>query len=80
MGSSNEPRVSPLSTLMDVNYFALTFGVAGGLDLAKRINARSGPLFAQVLIGADEPARALPPRDGQFVKNRFRAALGLAPF
>ncbi|MHA6615830.1 thiamine pyrophosphate-dependent enzyme [Pseudonocardia sp. DLS-67] len=49
-------------------------------QLAERIGARSGPAFAQVLISADEPARVLPPRDGVFVKNRFRAALGLPTF
>lgn len=49
-------------------------------SIAERVNARPGPLFAQVFISADEPARALPPRDGTYVKNRFRAALGLAPF
>jgi thiamine pyrophosphate-dependent acetolactate synthase large subunit-like protein len=49
-------------------------------DLVERIRARSGPAFAQVLISTDEPPRALPPRDGVFVKNRFRAALGLATF
>lgn len=48
--------------------------------LAERIGARSGPTFAQVLISADEPARTFPPRDGVFVKNRFRAALGLPTF
>lgn len=46
----------------------------------ERIEARSGPAFAQVLISADDPPRALPPRDGVFVKNRFRAALGLPTF
>lgn len=49
-------------------------------DLARRIEARSGTVFAQVFIDADEPPRALPPRDGAFIKNRFRAALGLQPF
>ena len=34
----------------------------------------------EVFIEADEPARALPPRDGPYIKNRLRAALGLAPF
>ncbi|MFC3216778.1 hypothetical protein [Comamonas sp. JC664] len=29
----------------------------------------------QALIHADEPPRALPPRDGPFIKNRFRSAL-----
>jgi thiamine pyrophosphate-dependent acetolactate synthase large subunit-like protein len=49
-------------------------------DVVERIGARSGPAFAQVLISTDEPPRVLPPRDGVFVKNRFRAALGLPTF
>jgi len=49
-------------------------------DTARRINARQGTVFVQVFIEADEPPRALPPRDGPFVKNRFRTALGLKPF
>ena len=57
-----------------------TGSLAASDDIARRINARSGTLFAQVLIEADEPPRALPPRDGAYVKNRFRAALGLMPF
>lgn len=48
--------------------------------VAQRINARQGVAFAQVLIGSDEPPRMLPPRDGVFVKNRFRAALGFSTF
>ncbi|HSW21800.1 MAG TPA: thiamine pyrophosphate-dependent enzyme [Burkholderiaceae bacterium] len=49
-------------------------------DIARRVNARQGTVFVQVFIEADEPPRALPPRDGPFIKNRFRAALGLKPF
>jgi thiamine pyrophosphate-dependent acetolactate synthase large subunit-like protein len=48
--------------------------------LAQQINARQGTGFVQVFINADEPPRALPPRDGPYIKNRFRAALGLQPF
>ena len=48
--------------------------------IARRIQARDGTVFAQVFIEANEPPRALPPRDGPFIKNRFRAALGLKPF
>ncbi|MBV7431658.1 MULTISPECIES: thiamine pyrophosphate-dependent enzyme [unclassified Acidovorax] len=48
--------------------------------VADRIKARSGTAFVQVFIEANEPPRSLPPRDGSFIKNRFRAALGLAPF
>lgn len=49
-------------------------------EVAQRINARAGTVFVQVFIEADELPRALPPRDGPYVKNRFRAALGLKPF
>lgn len=48
--------------------------------IAEGINARKQVTFAQVFIEADEPPRALPPRDGPFIKNRFRTALGLQPF
>jgi phosphonopyruvate decarboxylase len=48
-------------------------------DLAARIEARANPVFVQALIDIDEPPRAMPPRDGTYVKNRFRAALGLQP-
>lgn len=36
-----------------------------------------GPRFVRVMIAPGNPERALPPRDGVFVKNRFRAHLGL---
>lgn len=52
----------------------------GYAEIAKRINQKSGTSFNQVLITADEPPRALPSRDGVYVKNRFRATLGLQPF
>ncbi|QHI97614.1 aldehyde dehydrogenase [Xylophilus rhododendri] len=54
--------------------------ITGVDDLARRIVARQDTVFAQVLIDADEPPRCLPPRDGSYVKNRFRAALGFHPF
>ncbi len=53
-------------------------GQAGGV--AERVRARRGVTFVQAFISPDEPPRALPPRDGVHVKNRFRAALGLQPF
>ena len=49
-------------------------------EIAGRAVARRGATFVQVFIDADEPPRALPSRDGVFIKNRFRAALGLKPF
>jgi thiamine pyrophosphate-dependent acetolactate synthase large subunit-like protein len=49
-------------------------------ELAARIGRREGPTFVRVLIEPNEPPRKMPPRDGAFIKNRFRAALGLKPF
>jgi thiamine pyrophosphate-dependent acetolactate synthase large subunit-like protein len=49
-------------------------------EIAQGINARQRTTFVQVFIDANEPPRALPPRDGPYIKNRFRAALGLKPF
>ena len=36
----------------------------------------SGPTFARIKIAPGNPERALPPRDGTFVKNRLRQHLG----
>lgn len=45
---------------------------------ALRPRLRSEPLFAVVRINAEEKPRFLPPRDGAFVTERFRRALGVA--
>jgi thiamine pyrophosphate-dependent acetolactate synthase large subunit-like protein len=50
--------------------------LAGLDDLRTRVHQRAGLSFATIKIAADTPPRALPPRDGVAVKNRFRAALG----
>ena len=47
--------------------------------LARRINARAACLLAQVHVEPVELPRVLPPRDGVYLKNRFRQSLGLAP-
>jgi thiamine pyrophosphate-dependent acetolactate synthase large subunit-like protein len=49
-------------------------------DLATEAAERSATTFARVVIGSQETARALPPRDGVANKNSFRAALGLETF
>ncbi|MBI1203417.1 MAG: aldehyde dehydrogenase [Rhodopseudomonas sp.] len=46
-------------------------------DLAARLKNLSGLLFARVAIAAVEPPRVLPERDGEVLKRRFRAAIGL---
>lgn len=48
-------------------------------ELVDVIKRRQGMTLAQVHISAEECQRALPPRDGVFVKNRFRQHLGFAP-
>jgi thiamine pyrophosphate-dependent acetolactate synthase large subunit-like protein len=47
-------------------------------DFARLVRAQSDrTLFARVAIQAEEPPRVLPSRDGVFLKNRFRRALGV---
>lgn len=46
--------------------------------LAGRVRARDGCGLAQVLVRAEVLERTLPSRDGPYLKDRFRAALGLA--
>ena len=48
--------------------------------VTKAVATKKGPALFQVKIKADDVPRALPSRDGVFVKNRFRAALGFEPF
>ncbi len=52
---------------------------AGVIALADNLNERDQLQFADVRIKAENPPRVLPPRDGIYVKNRFRQALGFAP-
>jgi thiamine pyrophosphate-dependent acetolactate synthase large subunit-like protein len=57
-----------------------TFDVSDELGLrefAGRIHRSTTALFARVSIRADEPPRVLPPRDGVYLKTRFRRALGV---
>lgn len=44
--------------------------------LAMRLKAMQGCGLARIRVRAEEVPRALPPRDGVFLKTRFRAALG----
>lgn len=48
-------------------------------DLRRRLAARDGVKFAVLRIKAENLPRVLPPRDGVYIKNRFRAALGQPP-
>jgi len=47
-------------------------------DFARLVRAQSDrTLFGRIAIQAEEPPRVLPSRDGVFLKNRFRHALGV---
>lgn len=47
--------------------------------IAQRVNARGGATFVVVKVEANDAERVLPPRDGTYLKHRFRASLGLPP-
>jgi phosphonopyruvate decarboxylase len=53
---------------------------SGFQEIAKHVNARAGCGLANVFITAGEYPKIIPPRDGAYIKNRFRDALGLKPF
>lgn len=48
-------------------------------DLRRRVDSRCGVKFAAIKITANTSPRVPPPRDGIYIKNRFRSALGLQP-
>ena len=50
-------------------------GEAGVRRLRRLIYKGDGPLFAQVKIVPERMPMVLPPRDGAFIKNRFRIAV-----
>ena len=52
---------------------------AGVDTLADSLNAAEHLQFADIRIKAENLPRVLPPRDGVYVKNRFRNSLGFAP-
>ncbi|MGY4257842.1 thiamine pyrophosphate-dependent acetolactate synthase large subunit-like protein [Bradyrhizobium sp. USDA 4516] len=48
-------------------------------DLRAKIASRYGVKFAAIKIAANKPTLVLPSRDGAYIKNRFRSALGFLP-
>ncbi len=90
-GHYGETGMQPSHTSFSTNLSAIAAGAGilnsyqlnsldGVPQLVRAIKARTETVFCQVLIEADEPTRALPPRDGAYLKERFRASLGLKPF
>lgn len=79
MQQSHSGRGIELSRMAAAANFPWT-GVIEDMDgvaaLRERMHARSGTTFATIKIDMGELPRVLPPRDGVYVKNRFRSALG----
>lgn len=44
-------------------------------QVARRVRAGTGPFLAQVKVDAEKLPLVLPPREGSYIKNRFRVAL-----
>lgn len=51
--------------------------MSGLRDFATQLHRSDETLFARIAILPDEPPRVLPSRDGVYLKNRFRRALGI---
>lgn len=90
-GHFGETGMQPSHTTLGTDLIAVArgFGIqevvlvtdaSAAADVAERVRSRDVTTFVRVLIGTDEPPRALPPRDGVANKNAFRAALGIATF
>lgn len=68
----------------DLAAVAKAAGIANAMQLSKlsdagmlrrAVDAMQGPLFANVKIDAEKLPLVLPPRDGVYLKNRFRLAV-----
>ena len=82
MQVSHAGRGIDIDRVAEVCGFAWTGAISdmdGVAALRRRVAARDGLALATLKIKADNPPRVLPPRDGVFIKNRFRAALGFQP-
>jgi len=71
----NLAAVARAAGIADVREVTDQAGLEALADLVA--DARAGTRFATIGIKAEEVERALPPRDGVYLKNRFRGALGL---
>ena len=82
MQLSHTARGVSLAAVAAACGFAWTEDIADMQALAPlgaRIQAMRGCGLARVAVRADEVERVLPTRDGVWLKNRFRASLGLPP-
>lgn len=72
-------EISKLAASMDFAWTGIVEDEAGIDDLRGRLSRRDGPQLATIKVTGENPPRVLPPRDGVYIKNRFRSALGFQP-
>jgi thiamine pyrophosphate-dependent acetolactate synthase large subunit-like protein len=80
MQPSHTEKAVALTGIAQACGIAETFDISDEMGLrefARRIPGAATTLFARVAIRAEEPPRVLPPRDGVYLKNRFRRVLGV---
>ena len=83
MQHSHSSLGTDLTAVAQACGISTAYKIKDGSDIKKiqqNVLARAGVAFAQVYVKADDLPRALPSRDGVYIKNRFRQTLGLAPF
>ncbi len=89
-GHFGETGMQPSHTSLGTNLSAVAracgidnaYEVHEATDIARvvaGIHRRDGVGFVQVFVKADDLPRALPSRDGVYIKNRFREELGFSP-
>ena len=68
--------IDRVASVCGFDWTAKITDMAGVSDLRSRIHAGDGLNLATIKIKPEMAPRVLPPRDGIYLKNRFRAALG----
>ncbi len=76
--SSLGTRLVDVAKACGIGHAREVFQLNEASTLAQEINARQGLLFAQIHIKQEDLPRALPTRDGTYLKNRLRLHLGQA--
>ncbi len=84
MQSSHTNRGTDLAAIAAASGFAETAVLRTSDEVdrlaTKRLGATAtGPRLYVIKVSADSPTRSMPSRDAVYIKNRFRASLGLGP-
>ena len=72
-------EISKVAAGLDFSWTGIVSDEPGLDDLRARLDRRDGPQLATIKVTGENAPRVLPPRDGVYIKNRFRSALGFEP-